>query len=329
MTDVEGLCHAVNVFLHLKHERVGLGVLLLPDGVLCIPCGLSVFGTITALLFCSCVRMGEVSRVEAFRSQENLSWVCVVCTKRNHQLSKHCEACKRVRGAIPHSLSWTLPFHPKGSSVDQADKSLENRRIDAFLQSGVSPDLQDDCGWTGVHWAAALGRDDLLALYVKYKANLDLARPDGATPLHLACLMGWHTSVLYLVQHGATIQAGTKQEDVTPLHVAAEYDRAKCIQSLVLAGAGVNAVTRFGEHTPLHMACLHGNYDAATALLSASQDPRRLASFDELLDLNAKDVDGWSAYNIAAYRGFTRVCKLLESYGADLDSAVFDSGGGE
>ena len=267
--------------------------------------------------------MAEISRVEAFRAADKRPWVCMLCTKPNHYLLESCGTCKRQRGQIPYSLSWNLPFHPRGASVDQADKSLETRKVQAFLEAGVCPDVQDHCGWTGVHWAAALGRDDLLSLYVKHKADLDKPRPDGVTPLHLACLMGWHTSVLFLVQNGANIEAGTLREGKTPLHIAAEYDRAKCIQSLVLAGAEVNAITKFGKHAPLHFACLHNSYDAATALLSASQDPRRLACYDEVLDLNAKDVDGWSPYNIAAYRGFSKVCKLLESYGAEMDATVF------
>mmetsp|Transcript_2040 Transcript_2040/g.4127 ORF Transcript_2040/g.4127 Transcript_2040/m.4127 type:complete len:289 (-) Transcript_2040:32-898(-) len=261
------------------------------------------------------------------RSKEH--WYCTVCTKRNNGLNRDCEVCARPRGHIPDTF---LPFHPPYMTYQGAAKFLDRLKIKAYLQAGVDPDSKDSDGWTGLHWAMALSRLDLVDLYLEYGADLNATRDDGWTPLHVACQVGDEAGALLLLHRGADPNAPGAIEGYTPLHVAVREGNKECVEGLGLAGADLNARTLVSKFTPLHIACIRGHYECIVSLILVSGDPLRKAAIRQEtalaglpLDISAKDADGWAPYHLAKLRGYTDINALLDTHGAGVDAKSIDT----
>jgi ankyrin repeat protein len=79
------------------------------------------------------------------------------------------------------------------------------------------------------------------------------------------------------------------------------------IRKLLDKGASPNARDE-GGMTPLHYAALHGNLNAAEALIKHS-------------DVNARDKDGQTPLHLALEYGHCNVALLLIEFGADVNVA--------
>lgn len=93
---------------------------------------------------------------------------------------------------------------------------------------------------------------------------------DGWTPLHLAAGFGTPQSVDVLLQHGAQIDAVSKNPQRNqPLHAALALGRnAETVRLLLAHGAGPNA-TQVGSFTPLFSAASAGRQDLAEMLIES------------------------------------------------------------
>eukprot|EP00983_Pelagomonas_calceolata_P130110 1161661-Pelagomonas_calceolata.AAC.11 len=117
--------------------------------------------------------------------------------------------------------------------------------------------------------AAALKRDLLKAAYAGDIAavnrclapdysNINFAREDGATALHMACSSGSVECVHHLLRAGAD----HKKKDsrgLTPLYDACltkSDTHIKCVEILLHAGASARIATKVGAHS-----CIQSQYD--------------------------------------------------------------------
>jgi ankyrin repeat protein len=74
-----------------------------------------------------------------------------------------------------------------------------------YLESqGLSMNKRDDMGYTALHWAVSLQRDDIIRLLVEYDVNLNKQDIQKETPLFLAIRNGSEHAVVYLLQNGAS-----------------------------------------------------------------------------------------------------------------------------
>merc|ERR1712187_524820 len=96
------------------------------------------------------------------------------------------------------------------------------KKARALLKEGVSPDLTDSAGYTGLHVAAKEGHEDLvggLAMARGVKINVPHAET-GNTPLHLACMYDQKSAAVILVRSKG-IQMNIKNKDgKTPIDLA-------------------------------------------------------------------------------------------------------------
>ena len=99
-----------------------------------------------------------------------------------------------------------------------------------------------------------------------------------------------------LLQEGADVNAA-RGDGLTALHLAAEAGNQAAAEALLAAGAAVDAGTRIGRYTPLHLAVRSGHGAVAARLLEAGADPnaRTTNSGVTALHLAAGAIDGGSA----------------------------------
>jgi len=77
---------------------------------------------------------------------------------------------------------------------------------------------------------------------------------DGYTALHRASYSGKGDALLYLLEHGANVNAKT-HDGWQPIHCAARWNNLDIVKTLLEHKADVNAATK-GLQTPLHFAAL-------------------------------------------------------------------------
>jgi ankyrin repeat protein len=99
--------------------------------------------------------------------------------------------------------------------------------------------------------------------------------PDGFTPLHLAAYFGQDEMAKFLVDHGADVNAVSRNPmALQPLHSAASSRSAGIVRLLLERGAAVNA-KQHGGYTPLHAAASNGDVATTELLLSFGANPEQ------------------------------------------------------
>jgi len=96
------------------------------------------------------------------------------------------------------------------------DGQVEAARI-LLLEAGANVEVQDNLGWTALHFAAYKGDLDIVKVLLDAAASLELRETNGATSLVIACQEGHLETVQALLYAGADLKASTLQ-GFTPLH---------------------------------------------------------------------------------------------------------------
>ena len=122
--------------------------------------------------------------------------------------------------------------------------------------------------------AARDGQLEVVRTLLEEGADVNAARGDGLTALHLAAEGGHRAVAQALVAAGAAVDAGTRIGGYTSLHVAARAGHGAVVLSLLEAGADPNARTTNTGVTALHLAAAAtGGRSAVAALLDHGADP--------------------------------------------------------
>ena len=119
-----------------------------------------------------------------------------------------------------------------------------------------------------------LGEGAAAQTLLRAEADVNAARGDGITALHLAAERGDIEAVQALLDAGADVGAGTRIGSYTPLHLAARGGHGDVVALLLEAGADPLAATTTSRATALHLAAaaVHGQ-EAVAALLEHGADP--------------------------------------------------------
>ena len=192
------------------------------------------------------------------------------------------------------------------------------KNLEALLQAGGDPNVQDREGNTPLHFASP-GLDVFgdhvapIRVLLQHHADPNLANAQGQTPLHVA----EDTPVFR-----ALLAAGAKpemvdQEGLTALQrfVRAGTNNGEIVTLLVQAGAAPDRKDPRGD-APLHAAIKeggsHGNAAVVTALLAGGADPC------------VQDDKGATPYHLSS--GMQRIHRALARAGGDDASHAGDSG---
>ena len=181
-----------------------------------------------------------------------------------------------AEGVDPNGVDWHGQAAVHVAAEHDAAKNME-----ALLQAGGNPNLQDQDGNTPLHHAArgTIASFDSLTV-ILLRAGADPNRPNngGETPLHVAVgPHGAHTEVEALLAGGASVTAVT-DEGLTPLQrfVREGSNNGYVIDLLLDAGANPDEKDPGGD-APLHVAVRNAPYtgksDTVDALLAGGADP--------------------------------------------------------
>ncbi|XP_064911096.1 ankyrin repeat and SOCS box protein 10 isoform X4 [Columba livia] len=169
-------------------------------------------------------------------------------------------------------------------------------------------------GKTALHEACAAARADCVRLLLGFGADPEAVSEDGYRPLHLCKSPDSVQCAQQLLQHGASVNSRTEEEEDTALHVAARHGLTDHVQLLLRHGAELEAKNEEGQ-TPLNAACAQPHQP---------QDTDRYYRVCQLLvesgaSINAADRDRQHPLHLACKNANARVAELLLARGANVN----------
>jgi len=153
----------------------------------------------------------------------------------------------------------------------------QNRITAARLlwEGGADVNAATMAGWTPLMIAAgAIDRDEtLLKELLAGKSQVNQQNSEGATALTLACEGGkvYYTELLLQKKADPNL---SRSDGLTPLMLAVAKDSLRIVSKLVAFGAQVNAVRTQDGLTALAVTCKTGNVEIAEWLLTNGANPR-------------------------------------------------------
>lgn len=150
------------------------------------------------------------------------------------------------------------------------------------------------------------GHDKVLDILIKAGADPSLADVDGALPLDYADFRGYDSLAQYLLPKSVP-------KNITPesLFELIDENDVKAIAFVLSAGIDPNYFD--GTEYPLHHALRTGKLEAAIALINGGANL-------------SKTSKGSTPLHIAAYKGYTPLCKLLVRSGCDINQQNTQNG---
>jgi len=259
------------------------------------------------------------------------------------------QAIAKGHGAVAAAIlsAGARPAPGEGVPLIIAALRLDAAEIVAPLLASLAADADVDStaapgGWTALFWAAKRGDRALVEALLGAGASVSKTERMGGTPLMVAVQHLQPDASEALLQAGADVEA-CDSAGWSALLWAAQAGDAAMVRRLLLAGAKATAP---GGHA-LMVAVENGRVEAAAALLGArrtldgtllpppperpgggSSSPEQTAPTEgaPIVDLDARDAQGWSAVAVAAGAGHTRLLSMLLAAGASADARTAHTG---
>ncbi len=204
--------------------------------------------------------------------------------------------------------SVTVGVRGEGALVD-AVKALDKATLRTLLRKPVDVNIAEPDGSTPLYWAAERNDLEIVDLLLRAGANPNAATRYGYTPLAMAAVNGNDVVIERLLKAGADPNLGTPDGE-TPLMAAARTGMSPAVRVLLARRANPNAREQSRGQTALMWAASEGHAEVAGALLAGGAD------------LKARSAQGWSALLFAARDGRKDVLRVLLDAGADVNDSL-------
>ncbi|XP_062593371.1 ankyrin-2-like [Saccostrea cucullata] len=171
------------------------------------------------------------------------------------------------------------------------------------------PDLlnvTDNNGQNALHDAAWSGNVEILKFLLDKGSDINIARKDGKTVLHLCCLNSKIVMCKYLVNTYPFLLDVTDIDGGNALHDAAWSGNVEILKFLLEKGLDIKCTRKDGSSV-LHLCCLKRNIDMCKYLVN---------TYPFLLDVT--DIDGGNALHDAAWSGNIKILTFLLEKGLDI-----------
>lgn len=225
-----------------------------------------------------------------------------------------------------------LVFNFSLFALTEAEQSLfdavnrkDYQNVSTILSS--SPDINinasDMEGYTSLH-RAIVNNDLNTVMELLKNENIDINSKlgievsidgwylGGATPLILASYLGYTDIVNALIEKGVDVKAKDDVDGCMAIHLAAANGKNDVINILLdVDASNINDVDNRGN-TPLHWASMKDRADTVSLLIENGAD------------IEAKDIDNWTALHYAAAFASLQTVEALVDNGADKNSLTKD-----
>ncbi len=168
---------------------------------------------------------------------------------------------------------------------------------------------------TPLHAAAQEGKIEAIKLLLDFKADINAAREDNFSPLHVAINNAHFEVAKELIARGAKVNTAVnslQSQGETPLHAAArQRDSVELVKLMLSKGASLDAIN-FEKLTPTATAIINKNLEISKVLI------------DHEHDVNAIGAGGFSLWHYAAYAGTLDVAEYLRKKIKDINQETTD-----
>jgi uncharacterized protein len=227
---------------------------------------------------------------------------------------------------VPAVLTFAITLGYAQSAWSSADVAAAVRLDDVararqLVESGADVNLAEPDGTTPLLWATYNSSLELVSLLLDAGADPNAANRLDLTPLLQASRNGNAGMVAALLAAGATHGSAGPQLE-TPLMAAARSGNVESVNLLLAAGANVNQSELLGDQTALMWAAAQGHLDVARALLDAGANPNLQARVSELTERKNADFPsgGFTALHWPARNGDEAMIRLLLDEDADINA---------
>ncbi|XP_070686395.1 protein phosphatase 1 regulatory subunit 12A isoform X3 [Pempheris klunzingeri] len=218
----------------------------------------------------------------------------------------------------------------QGAVFMAACSAGDREEVASLLRQGADINHANIDGLTALHQACIDENAEMVQFLVESGSDVNRGDNEGWTPLHAAASCGFIQITKYLLEHGAHVGA-VNSEGELPLDVATEdamerllkaeikkqgidVDKARKEEErimlqdamAVLAGSGTLAPHHNTKATALHVAAAKGYIEVLKVLLQCG------------VDVDSRDIDGWTPLHAASHWGQEEVCTLLADNMCDM-----------
>lgn len=192
-------------------------------------------------------------------------------------------------------------WHVTGSTLLWAARRGFSTVVEACLEVGVDPEVQDDSGRTPLMLAVEQGHEAIVQSLLHAGAHIHTRDKEGMLPLMLAAARGDVALTQLLLANGANADFGA------PLQVATLWGHGDCVDVLLAAGADVDVQEEKQGRTPLMSAAAHSRRALVQRFLK------------EGAKIEARDRQGGTALWHAVRADDAHIIEQLLEEGAEVD----------
>ncbi|MCS5711375.1 ankyrin repeat domain-containing protein [Candidatus Berkiella aquae] len=210
--------------------------------------------------------------------------------------------------------------------VKETPSSKNAEALAYLMREGINMQMQDEEGYTPLHWAARRGYREIIQQLILSGANINAQDIHGKTALHhlvspirelfrspgdlfisfpIGEISHDQRILQLLLENGANCELRDENGD-TPLHLATKQNFAKIVRPLLAYMTNIDIKDHLGR-TPLHWAASRGYMNIVTLLL------------DKKPDLDIQDNEGNTPLHLAAKHNRYEVVQQLLAKGAKID----------
>ncbi|KAM6937399.1 protein phosphatase 1 regulatory subunit 12A isoform 1-T1 [Xenentodon cancila] len=218
----------------------------------------------------------------------------------------------------------------QGAVFMAACSAGDREEVATLLRQGADINHANIDGLTALHQACIDENAEMVQFLVESGSDVNRGDNEGWTPLHAAASCGFIQITKYLIEHDAHVGA-VNSEGELPLDVATEdamerllkaeikkqgidVDKARKEEERVMLQDAVAVLEGGGTLTPhlntkataLHVAAAKGYIEVLKVLLQCG------------VDVDCRDIDGWTPLHAAAHWGQEEVCSLLADNMCDM-----------